>query len=341
MFDRYRNVAGIGPAAPESTVPRGRQIKRKIYFFQIQFAPATSGGTSDTVQGETPDFPWDQVLESFRRIDDLPYSQEPAGRYVDRSDGNQLSMTVDAADDNAIWGKIGTRRLTNLPMMETEGIETPLNMPARSCLFEPSHFILYSDNVLGMEFNFYGPRPSSLPFYLQYLTQNYLNASIIHLLRKDVRDKLTKLGEISICRIAIHRDGVARVREFSSYLGGSFAAMRDGSNAEFLEITLRGNGRKNPISSLGFAMRNMVDWIRYPENRNVVETLEVKGVDQGTGLVDSVDLLEDKLIGKVSVRRDYENQRHVHSPEMYDAIEETRMELDREIQEALTKLPGE
>lgn len=54
-----------------------------------------------------------------------------------------------------------------MPLVEEAGGLNGLNLTTNQGLYEPIHLQVFANNIIGVEFNFYGPRPSRLGSYLR------------------------------------------------------------------------------------------------------------------------------------------------------------------------------
>ena len=202
------------------------------------------------------------------------------GRYQSLPTGDGILMKDLSFGEGYIQGKIGTRRLTNLPSEEIRGDEIPLELEENACLFEPVHFVLFGTSVLTIEYNHFGPRPSALKRYLQEKGDSELErVEILPILRHDVANILRQAGGVTLFEIAIQRDGINQVEELDSDLASALnAAARTSPSAEQVEIVLRTKPHKRDNINLGFLNR-IAQWISRPDNLHICKRLKIKTIN--------------------------------------------------------------
>ena len=64
-------------------------------------------------------------------------------------------------------------RRTGLPQLEQAGTVSDLKIADNAGLVEAVHVVFFPDNIVGADFNFYGPRLSRLGYYLRVNPQSY------------------------------------------------------------------------------------------------------------------------------------------------------------------------
>ncbi|MCE7697792.1 MAG: hypothetical protein K8E24_002790 [Methanobacterium paludis] len=136
---------------------------------------------------------------------------------------------------------IGTKRESGLPLMEVDGNRSPLNIPERGGLYEPMHFMVFPNNVIGFEYNSHGPRIGSLKSYLPEKAYELVDkVELIPLMKSDVRNEISKMGNIRLFNLAIHKD----MGDELSILGdnlidGLNRTFQQDDTSEVMEIILR------------------------------------------------------------------------------------------------------
>ena len=186
-----------------------------------------------------------------------------------------------------------------------------------------------------MEYNFYGPRATSLRSYIPRVLRDALLAEIELLLRGDVQETLRRTGELTLLHVAIHRDGIEHMEQLDSSLASAFETVEKvGGRAERLEIIMRRGTHSKEFIHPRF-MDRLPQWLRRGENRDITHTFKIRAINNETGKIDDFDLLEDKLIGKRDIPKLETEHRQVDPQSMYQAIEEAYSELSHEIQRAL------
>ena len=132
---------------------RPPQVERKIYFYRVD---AGQDAGARPLQ-----FDPRAVL---RHIEDLGW--EPQGRYMLDADDNALCCWIDRMRAPQRL-RFGVSRRSGLPLLERDGRVGPLNIAADAGLAELVHVVFFPDNIVGSEFNFYGPRVPRLRSYFE------------------------------------------------------------------------------------------------------------------------------------------------------------------------------
>jgi len=288
-------------------------IDRKIYFYKMEIKK-----DGRTVQPEP----------IFSAINQMPFNED--GRYFQLNDGNMWSMYVDSTN-LPLKARIGTIRKKGLPMMERRGQTSPLTIPPDAGLYEPMHFMIFQNNVVGFEYNFYGPRPGSLKFYLPKKVPNLVDeVELVPLIRRDVHDLLSRIGEVKAFRLKIHRDMGKLLRDLDDNLPDAIEAAKHASDAEYIEIVFRARKYSRHGINIPFLSR-LADWLSRSEVRAAVDTLKIRARDEITQSVEEFDLLQEYLLSVKQVVKQDDIHRSVNTNAMYAAINEAYTELRVEI----------
>ena len=293
-----------------------RTVERKIYFFRANVG-ADEGGLPSP-------FNPTRVL---RHIDALPFA--PTGRYLDDGE-TRLCCWVDQLETRQYF-RLGQIRRSGLPLVEQEGNLSDLAIPEDSGLVEAIHVVVFGNNIIGADFNFYGPRVSRLRRYLRDKgNRNCPEVTFDQLVRQDVAADLERLREIHLFHLKIRASYAATISEADADLGAAFDAAERVSQAEELELVLRPRKySRNPLAArLLHAARYLV---HRPDLRDETSKFEVKGVRRDTGAVELVDLLRDQLVAREAIVRQSERGRALRSESAYRAIERAYGELEDEL----------
>ena len=264
----------------------------------------------------------------FSTISQMPFNEN--GRYLKLNDGNMWSMYVDS-NGSPLKARIGTIRKKGLPMMERHGQTTPLTIPPDAGLYEPMHFMIFPNNVVGFEYNFYGPRPGSLKYYLPKKVSNLVDeVELIPLMRRDVHELLSRIGEVRVFRLKIHRDMGELLRELDDNLPDAIGAAKRASDAEYIEIVFRSQKYSRHGINIPFLNR-LASWLSRSDVRAAVDTLKIRARDEITESIEEFDLLQEYLLSVKQVVKQDEIHRSVNTNAMYTAIQEAYTELRSEI----------
>jgi hypothetical protein len=223
-----------------------------------------------------------------------------------------------------------------LPQLEEAGVVSDLNIAANAGLLEPVHVVFFADNIVGADFNFYGPRLSRLGFYLQVKSDNAIPlATFYPLLRNDVAAQLDHLTELRLFDLKVKPAYIETIRQADASLGDAFAAnarVLDG-NSEEIQLVLKPskNTRHSALERLLGPIKTLV---RGGDFREHADRFQVKGEHDQSGKVETIDLLRDQLIARKQMLRLREKGRAVDPDSAFDAINAAYEELRVQLREA-------
>ena len=297
-------------------------VQRKIYFYRINV------GTTDAGQPILFD-----PAPPLQALDGLPFDVE--GRYWEYDASRVLCLWVDrAAPPQRL--RFASIRRSDLPYLETGGNLEPLDVPAGTGLYEPVHVVFFGDNLIGSEFNFYGPRMGSLASSLHRKLPDLVpEMTIGHLLRRDVSDQLARLEDIRLFDFKLASSYVATIRQMDEDLGTALRTLATIGEAQQVHLTLQPErySRTGTLADrLLDAARNLARRADLRENATV---FKVKGHDQELARVVEVDVLRDLLITTRRVVQLGDRSRAVDPQSAYEAIHDAHDELQQDLAEAV------
>ena len=298
-------------------------LERKIHFYRANIG-ADRGGQP---------LPFDPT-PALTAIGSMPFTDGQAGRYLLDEDGNALCVWP-AADGVASLRFCQIRR-TGLPQLEQAGAVSDLNIAADAGLLEPVHVVFFSDNIVGADFNFYGPRLSRLGYYLRVKSGNAIPLAIFEpLLRLDVAEQLDHLTELRLLDLKIRASYSETIRDADTSLGDAFVAnarVLDGDTEEIrLVLQPAKDGRRGALRRLLNPLKTLLQRRELREN---VARFQVKGKHDQSNKVETIDLLRDQLIARKQVMRLGERSRAINPDSAFAAIRAAHDELAGELRQA-------
>ncbi|WZP00959.1 hypothetical protein EP7_002621 [Isosphaeraceae bacterium EP7] len=306
--------------APRKSIvkPTILTVERKIYFYR-----AILGKNEDLSPIAFDPSP---VLEIVDRL-----TFDPPQRYQISIDGTETLCIVDRNTYPHRIRLCNVRR-SDFPHEEERGVFAPLSIAAGKGLVEPVHVVFFADNIVGCEFNFYGPRIGKLRTYLATKGGEFCREiTFAALLRKNASMDLNRLSSLRTFQLKIHSSFAESVKKADERLGSAFVQVREVGEAETIEICLKPATRsvlQKLSSSLLESARKLT---RMPDIREQAKIFKVAGEDEETGKQFVIDLLSDQLIAKKKILKSDPKSRAVDSESAYQAIEEAYSELRGEL----------
>ncbi|MGO4129220.1 hypothetical protein AB4Z01_32820 [Inquilinus sp. YAF38] len=300
-------------------------LERKIHFYRANIG--ADGRGQPLIFDPTP---------ALTAIGGMPFADGQSGRYLVDEDGNALCVWPTTSDVATM--RFCQIRRTGLPQLEQAGTVSDLNIATDAGLLEPVHVVFFSDNIVGADFNFYGPRLSRLGFYLRVKSGNIIPlATFEPLLRLDVAEQLDHLTELRLLDLKIRASYSETIRQADTSLGDAFAAnarVLDG-DAEEIRLVLQPakDGRREALRRLLSPLKAL---LRGRELRENVARFQVKGKHDESNKVETIDLLRDQLIARKQVMRIGERSRAINPDSAFAAIRAAHDELAGELRQAVS-----
>lgn len=302
-------------------------VGRNIHFFRADAGLAASG--KPVALNIEP------VLE---QVNQLTFEEDE--RYVAQDDdGNVLSCSVDSTLGRPRL-QLATVRRTGLPLVEAAGARTALTLAANQGLFEGTHIVFFPNNVVGVEFNFFGPRPSRVPWYLSRATKGKSPTFTLDpLLRQDVVEQLNRLNQVRVLSLAIRPSYATTVAEADRDLASAFQAAERAGRSQLVHLRLgpEPHGRNWLAQRVLQTARQLAGRSDLREN---AQEFTVKGLNGRTSSIEVVDVLRDQLIARKQIVKLEGRSRALDDEAAYRAIEEAYAELRQDLDAAAAAAGG-
>jgi len=292
--------------------------KRSIYFFRVRVAPDTNG----RAQEFNPD-------EAVRRIAELSFARNITGAssaYHTYQDGSAVAVwPLPQTPAPRVGLKLGGLRRQNLPHLEDGGNLDALNLQVGKNLAELTHMVFFKEKkqlIVASEANFFGPRPTRFPYYLQAKFSDMPQIFLELLVNEHMAKKLNTLEDIRLLRLKLRRSNADVLKEASPSLAKALQAACEDADAPVFELTLRADERSrqalNP--SLIDMVKNIIGLGLVDRGR---EEIVVRGYSNETSRVEEFDLLKDRAVVKTVVMKESEKSRNVDSEDMISKMIES------------------
>ena len=299
-----------------------RLNQRKIYFYRINYGNEQSG--------KPKDFDASKILNALNTVLSSPGSP----RYMVTPDGKDICVWVDDVQKKRV--KIGLIRRRDLPQQEENGMLSDLSLAPAVRLAELSHIIFFDNNIVGVEFNYFGPKIARLSEYLLFKKVIPAPIAFYQLLKKDILREIDRFKNIKLLDLRIYPSYASTLKKADSSLAASFKAASEIGSFEETQIVL-----KRPTKDLLFnehaiqAIKNVIKKILSTDGfRENSDRFLMRGVREESGKVETLDLLGDKLISVEEVVTEGEKSRAIVSESAYQAIQKAYDKLNHEFEES-------
>ena len=303
--------------------PANNLLERKILFFRADI------GFDD---GGIPlDFDPQPALAA---INALPFTNDDGGRYEAEVDGNALCLVVHQGGSMPSVRFCRVRR-TGLPQLEQAGQITDLDLTPESGLLESIHVTFFPNNIVGAEYNHFGPRVSRLGGYLHYKSQKAVpRATFRPLLRGDAAEQLDRLTDLRLLDISVLPSLVEVTRQSDESLADALEAnARAVESPKVLQAVLKPleDAQRSFLSRKRGPLKEMVGNGTLREGS---AKFQVRGKCADSGKVETIDLLKDQLISTKGIVRMNERSRALNPDSAFEAIRESYEQLRDQLEEA-------
>ncbi len=271
-------------------------------------------------------------IPTLEYIDKLPWTTD--GRYWNDGMGKTTCCWVDESKSRSKI-RIGNIRRSDLPQVEQRGALTSLGISEQSGLAEQIHVIFFENNIVGCDFNFYGPRITRLEYYLAEKAVGVAPPTIHFepLLRDDITEQLARIKYITFFQMKIRTSFAKVIADKDKSLGAGFEAAGRAGEADEVEIVLR----PTPYSR-GWLNEDLLGTVRKlkrePALQHESSKFLIKGYDREKEQIVKLDLLSDKLIAKRSIVTLNKRTRALDPKSAYSAIMSAFTELKDQLNKA-------
>ena len=282
-------------------------IERKIYVYEVD---AGFSGDKPAIFDPAP------VL---RYLHDQPYTMD--GRYLDMGDGN-IAFAIPKSFEYPQKIIYVLSRRNNLPELERNGNMSPLPIPIDSGLGEKIH-VMFFGRYAAADFNFYGPRATSLATYFALKAKGIgPKIRLQQLVKGKAVEELKRLDGITVAHFKFHESAMRLVERADASLAAAFRATLEASDADELELILR-RKRKGGVTRYLSAdlFKGVRELAKLPETYEEFDRLATVGVSKVTAGRAEVDVLSDQLILKRKMVKMNKRSRAVQSDSAFSEIE--------------------
>ena len=291
------------------------RLKRTIRFHRIHFVP-----------DRRPKTPYESgpLLAGLRAL--LPTGD----RYLEQ--GERVTLCLPDFDGPPARLRIVNIRRHDLPQVEASGVLSPLGIGRTAGLADQIHVVFFPDNVVGSEFNYYGPRVTRLADVIRGKGIGPA-VELRDLVREDVIARLDEMTDVTAATLTIDRSQIEVTRQADATLARALDETAEFAERGILELTIR----RRPHSRETLTDRVRSVWralARRQEDQEGMRSLRIEGRNPVTGELETLDLLGQAIVTSRRILRTQPGSRVLDSADAYAEIASAYEELREEIRRA-------
>ena len=302
-------------------------VERTIQFFRID-----AGQNEDGLAIAFDPVP---ALEAIRQLITTPewYEME--------EDGNALCV-LPSPDGTFRYptARFCRIRRSGLPQLEFMGRISDMDIQENQGLLESIHVVFLPENVIGVEYNHYGPRITRLGNHLFRQSGEAVSRSKIGpIINRNVIEKLERCRELHLLNMEILPSNIQVVQAIHRPLGvalESQAAILGSPKTVSLVLRPERDGEED---FLGRMIGPLTELVRSLPFREGAKQLKVEGRYQRGEPTDPINLLRDDITTKRRMIRMTPRGRALHAEEAFATIIETYDELRSDIEASPSVVP--
>ena len=270
----------VGIALAQEEIKR---VKRRIHFFRADSGTEASGLPVAA-----------RPREWLRELQELEFTDDDTSRYLAIEDGDVLwAKELDQSSYPAM--QFCRSRRSALPQRERRGTISDLGIEPDEGLVEPVHTVFFPNNVVGAEYNHFGPRISRLSYYLEKKLGGQ-KTRFRPLLRENAEDILDRLLDLRVLEFNIDRSAIESLEQVDQSLASAFDANRNlVTGQERISVVL-----KFERTDQAGALQRFSGMIRHilgaDDGPGSVMKLSARGKLYDTNRVQTIDLLSDFVV---------------------------------------------
>jgi hypothetical protein len=272
----------------------------------------------------------------FTKLQSLPCDYQ--GRLWQISDVKDVHLFVESSD----WplkARLSNYKKHDWPTAAILDRRFPLSAPKGSSICEATHFVIFKNNVVGMEYNQYAPRQGSLGRFAEFKVPELVeNVDFDALLDKELVESLILAQEqgIKLMRLRVLNGSKDVVAALQDQLGMTLNALEKISpNSPDYDIIIRPSRNEN--MDIPF-LTKIVPWLKQDKTKDAIIKRKIKNFEiqyESEDSLEPLDLLQPYVMAKKKVIREDDDTRAINSQSMYDAIIEAHEELKEAISSSL------
>lgn len=310
-----------------------KKVARRIYFYRA---------ISSFDKPNRPAFNPKTSLEPLADLIEISVTN----RCMEERDGKEYCCWISRVDKKNLKTKkknlkkpysviFGSIRRSDLPQKIKGAKLLSMRMGADSGLVEKIHLVFFPNNIIGADYNFYGPRMTKFADYLRDKVEDLVPGDIHFdfLLRQDVMTKLQRMKEVRLFNLRVRSSYIEQISRANKSLAEAFRIAKGFSHAEDVEIVLR--AAPHTAGKLSRKVLKITrSLMRSKELHHNALNFSVRGLDKETERMVELDLLSDKLISTQFISPINERSKALDSNSAFDAIKDAYNKLQNQLERA-------
>lgn len=226
---------------------------------------------------------------------------------------------------------LGSGKTKDLPCLEEKGKTEPLDIENKS-LFEPTHMMLFNNNILGAESNYQGPTPMGLKSYFLRLAREHVDyVDVIQLVKPDLLETLYKIGDIKLFDLSVHRNFGNLFEEASPSTYHALKSLENIGDSQEIGVHL-----KSSKHIRGLNWRKIFN-VFQKEDISSINKAKIRAMNNDTNKMEYFNLLDQHIIANKQVVKNDDRYKRVDSKAMFTAIKSSFKEHQSEIEGIILK----
>lgn len=293
-----------------------KTVKRNFYFYDLElyiydFIKNTVAPVADFKKTVTDIF---VTIKSLKHKDEEPYG--PNTLVYKTQNEDVLFVIVDNIAETIDLRFVVSRK-NELPYVEKEGVLEPLvdYLPSiKAGLAEVTHMVIFPEyKIVGSEYNFYGPRPSSITYYIENKVPYIKKVEMDLKVNMDTLKYLRENPELSLFKLSL-KPNAKLISELMK--GENLLQATDPSrNFDSIEIVMRRRiSKRKPGFRIPISLDRWLKALTTNEREDIKSFVIKRKYDK-----DPIDLLSDRLVFTESLIP-IENTRTIKKEDAYAII---------------------
>lgn len=281
-------------------------LERKIHFYQTSSNIPNDDGDAESVD----------IKLIFEKLQEI--SSREVDNFLPWGEDDLLGFWIESTKF-PLKIKFGRIRVKNLPRKNSGLNLQELQLSPDEGLVELTHMIFYSNGIVGVEYNYHGPRPSA---FRDYIWEKLGKRIYFHTLyNKNISDIFSEVAGIYEVKLKVSPSMLEKNTESGNDLLSGLLSINESNPSDMLEIKVKNykNKKQTKNNFLGKGLLNVCKKITSKANaRFGIEKLEISAM-KNNGSKLTKNLLEDAFVFTKDIVK-MTNSKAVDSEDMFQKL---------------------